>query len=133
MPGQGSHSRPGPPGPRPARSRTAGRVAVALVTSLVAILAAQAVARAEGADAQPLKPSLLAPARAPADRAEEHRAQSYRFGLTRSLHSLESKLQGLAGRAGPQSKMHGRLGVQSRINATRREHTRVSRGLSQAR
>jgi len=111
-----------PGGRRPRDAATAG-------LALLLLLLAAPAASAEGTDPQAPRPLLLEPARPPSGPGEAHRAETYRFGLERSLRVLESQRQTPRDRPGLRQDPHGRLGVQSRIHDARRELSRINRGL----
>ncbi len=101
-----------------------------IVPALVAfMLTLSAPAAAEGTDPQALRPLLLAPSGANPGPGERHRATIYRAGLERGIRQLERKRANNRLPHGVRRETHGRLGVQSRLNARRSELSRIDRSL----
>ncbi len=93
------------------------------------MLALSAPAAADGTDPQALRPLLLAPSTATPSSSERHRATVYRAGLKRDIRQHERNRANNRLTHGARRETHGRLGVQSRLNARRGELSRIGRSL----
>ena len=111
------------------RSRKRQRATVLLPAMMLLLPAFAVPAAAEGERLEPLRPQLLVPSRERPSASEHHRATVYRSGLTRDIRRLEQRRasDSLSERA--KAKAHGRLGIQSRLNARRAELSRINRAL----
>ena len=106
------------------------RPAAALVLAAALLLPGFAApAGAEDAGLEPLRPQLLVPSRERPSASEHHRATNYRSGLKRDIRRLELRRAGDSLSERAKAKAHGRLGVQSRLNARRAELSRINRAL----